>query len=405
MGAREEHSDKSASASKRWLGCPASVQAIIDANLPDETSEAAEKGTLAHSMCELKLRKIFIEPGMSTRTYNSRLKKIRENPLFEPEMERNTDIYVDLIKDIAYGYSGTPFVAVEQKVDYGNYASGGFGTSDCIVICGSVMHIVDYKNGKGVPVTAEDNPQMKLYALGALNAYGFLYPINTCVLHIVQPNLNSITEWPINAGDLVAWGIDTVKPISDAIDNGTAEFHQGEWCDKSFCPLAATCRHRMEENMKLMGDAVDPITGDIRVASTISNEEIGEILKKAQFLASWVKKLESYALSSIVSGKVIPGWKCVEGRSNRDFISVDRTMELLIENGFDRSLLYNETPIKLTELEKLLTKEDFNKYVQPGVHKPKGKPTLVPADDRRPEYVQISTEEAFGGVNQYKQEE
>lgn len=401
--AAEKHALLSASSSHKWLHCTPSAR--LEESMPDSTSEAAETGTLAHAICELKLTKLFTDKNMTTRTYNSRMKKLTSNPLYDTEMERNTDSYVEYIKNIAYGFPTAPMIVIERKVDYSKWAPEGFGTSDCILIHGTEMHVIDYKNGKGVPVSAEDNPQMKLYALGAYDAYCCIYPINKVICHIVQPNLDSFTSWETSIEELLKWG-EEIKPIAQMAFDGTGEYCQGEWCDKGFCRARAVCRKRMDDNMALMDNAVDPISGKPKLPPLITDDELGTILKKAQFLASWVKKLEDYALKTMVSGGSIPGWKLVEGRSNRVITDQQAAAEALINAEYEEAIIYKPKELlSLTELEKTVGKDDFKEYVQPFVMKPQGKPTLAPEDDKRPAMqLKPSAEEAFGGVNTYKEE-
>lgn len=398
-----EHALLSASAAHKWLRCPPSAR--LEAEKPDEASEYAARGTLAHAICELKLQKDFTEKGMSARMFNTRMNRLKKDPLYEPEMDRNTDVYVDFIKEIAFGFPAAPMVVVEKRVDYSRWAPEGFGTSDCILIFGKELHVIDYKNGKGVQVSAFDNPQMKLYALGALDAYGFIYPVETVHMHIVQPNLDNISSWQTSAAELLAWG-ESIRPIAQQAFEGNGEFCQGEWCDKCFCKLNATCRHRMEENMALLPDATDMITGKPKLPAEISNEDIGAILKKAMFLEDWVKKLKAYALEAVVEGKKIPGWKIIEGRSVRTIVDRDAAVVAMMKAGYDEAVIYKpREPVPLGELEKLLGKDDFSRIVGPYVDKPQGKPTLVPEDDRRPEMkLRPSAEDAFGGGNTYKEE-
>lgn len=398
-----EHALLSASSSHKWLHCPPSAR--LEAEKPDETSEYAEKGTLAHAICELKLQKDFVEKGMTTRTYNTRMNKLKKDPLYGAEMERNTDIYVDFIKSIAFNFPTSPMVVVEKKVDYSAWAPEGFGTSDCILISGNELHVIDYKNGKGVMVSAYDNPQMKLYALGALDAYGMLFPVEKVFLHIVQPNLDNISSWETTRAELLAWG-EEIKPVAQLAYEGRGEFCQGEWCDKCFCKLNATCRKRMEDNMAVMTDATESDTGKPKIAAEISVEEIGAILKRAMFLEDWVKNLKKHALKILVDGGIIPGWKIIEGRSNRKITDTDAAVEAMVSAGYDEAVLFKpREPIPLTELEKLLGKDDFSKIVGPYVEKPQGKPTLAPEDDKRPAMqLRPSVEEAFAGENEYKEE-
>lgn len=401
--AKEKHALLSASSSHKWLHCTPSAR--LEESLPDDTSEAAKMGTLAHALCELKLQKIFTDRNMSTKSYNSKLKKITSDELYDTDMDRNSDTYVDIIKEIAFAFPSTPLVAIEKKVDYSNWVPEGFGTSDCILIRGNEMHVVDYKNGTGVAVSAIDNPQMKLYALGAMQAYGYIFPIEKITLHIVQPNRSIHSEWTLSKDELLFWGDTYVRPISKIAFDGKGDFIQGEWCDSNFCRAKAICRKRMDENMSLMENAVDAVTQEVQLPPLISDEEVGKLLKKAQFLASWVKRLEGYALDKIVSGGVIPGWKIVEGRSNRTITDFDIVVDKLKEAGYEEAILYEKKPIALTALEKIIEKEDFKNCVQSLITKPPGKPTLAPEDDKRTAMqVRPTTEDAFGGNNTYKED-
>lgn len=284
---------------------------------------------------------------MTTRTYNSRLKKLKEDSLYQPEMDRFTDEYVEYVKEIAFSMPAAPTMMVEKRLDYSAYAPEGFGTGDCVMLQGTELHIVDFKYGKGVPVKAEGNPQLALYALGALAEYGFIYPVEKIVLHIVQPRISNIDRWETTVEEITAWG-GWVKERAELAYKGEGEFHEGTWCDSCFCKIAGTCRHRAEKHLQLMETAMgkDNLVTDY---STLSDEEIGAILKKAQFLASWVKKLESYAQNRLLEGGQIPGWKLVEGRSNRTFTDTEAAFGAIVEAGYDRALLYEEKPITLVK--------------------------------------------------------
>lgn len=396
-----EHALLSASSAHKWLNCTPSAR--LEDKLPDTAGVAAAEGTLAHSLCELKLTKIFTDQNMTTRTYNSRLKKLKEDSLYQPEMDRFTDEYVEYIKEIAFSMPAAPTMMVEKRLDYSAYAPEGFGTGDCVMLQGTELHIVDFKYGKGVPVKAEGNPQLALYALGALAEYGFIYPVEKIVLHIVQPRISNIDRWETTVEEITAWG-GWVKERAELAYKGEGEFHEGTWCDSCFCKIAGTCRHRAEKHLQLMETAMgkDNLVID---HSTLSDEEIGAILKKAQFLASWVKKLESYAQNRLLEGGQIPGWKLVEGRSNRTFTDTEAAFRAIVEAGYDRALLYEEKPITLTEAEKLVDKKVWDTVAASYVVKPQGKPTLVPADDKRPEYKpKTDAQSAFGGDNKYKEE-
>lgn len=374
----------------KWLNCPGS--ALLEANLPDTTSTYAAEGTLAHSLGELKLRKKF--EVMSQSTYTRRLNKLKKDPLYQTEMDGYTDEYVEYITEIAIGFDKTPFVAIEKQVSFEAYAPGGFGTSDCIVIGGNTMYVIDLKYGKGKPVSAEQNPQGMLYALGALNAYALFYPVETVVIAIVQPRLNNISEYQISREELEQWGMEVVKPAAEKILNQADEYHPGEWCDKGFCKARDRCRARCNQQTALedFKFALPPM---------LTNEEVGDILKRAQSLKSWVSQLEDYALKAVLDGKPIPGWKAVEGRRSRRFTDLDRAFDTLRENGIDDALLYERNPLTLAKVEKLLGKKTFDELVGGMVITDLGKPTLVTETDRREPYNTGAAKdfENLGGMN------
>jgi len=397
-----EHALLSASGSHKWLYCTPSAR--LEAALPDKAGEAAEEGTLAHAICELKLSKLFTDKNMPARTFNSRMNRLQKNERYSPEMDRFTDEYVDYVRELAFSMPATPFIAVEKRLDYSSWAPEGFGTGDCIMLQGTELHIIDFKYGKGVPVPAEGNPQLALYALGALGEFGIIYPIEKVVLHIIQPRLKGFTHWETTRKELLAWG-EWVKGRAELAYRGEGECVEGAYCDDCFCRISGTCRRRADNHLARMEDAVDPATGKIKEPATLSDEEVGAVLKKAQFLKKWVEKLERYALEKLVAGGSIPGWKLVEGRSNRAFSSREDAFAAITASGYDEELLYERKPLPLTEVEKLLDKETWQNVVAPFVVKPQGKPALAPADDKRPELkLKASAEEAFGGENQYKEE-
>lgn len=400
----KKHALLSASGAKKWMNCPASAR--LEEKLPDEESEYAAEGTLAHNICELKLMKLFTDKNMSDRTYKGRLNKLMKEPLYQREMDRYTNRYVDYVTGIAYGFPEAPTVAIEKQLDYSDWAPEGFGTGDCILIHGTQLHIIDFKYGKGVSVSAVENPQMMCYGLGALKEFGMIYPISTITLHIVQPRTANFSSWNISRQELTSWGENVLKPSAEKAFAGEGECVPGSWCDDGFCKLRATCRARADKNLAFMDTAVSQTGGVVmNLPPQLSNEEVGNILKEAQFLASWVKKLEAYAEKEIVAGKEIPGWKLVEGRSNRVITNQLQAFAALQSAGYPEALLYERVPLTLTKLEALITKEHKTQILDKYITKPQGKPTLAPADDKRPAMqLQITAQEAFGGANAYKED-
>ncbi|GIN37822.1 DUF2800 domain-containing protein [Heyndrickxia oleronia] len=366
------HALLSASASHRWLTCTPSVR--LEEQFPDSTSEYAEEGTLAHEIAELKLRKYFVEP-MSQSTFTRRLNKMKKHELFQDEMLRHTDTYLEYLQGLTIGFSYSPYVAVEKRLNYSSYAPEGFGTVDCLIIGGDTLYITDFKYGKGVKVDADNNPQMKLYALGAYVEYSFLYPIKNVHLAIIQPRLDSISEFTLSLDELLAWG-EEIKPLAQKAFNGEGEFVPGEHC--KFCKAKAQCRARAEQYTALEDfKSMKP--------PLISNGEVGQILEKAEHIESWVKALKEYALAECLKGNEIPNWKAVEGRTTRNYVDLDKAFSHLKENGIDEAILYDRVPLTVAKIEKELGKKEFKSLLEePGlIVKSAGKPTLAPASDKR----------------------
>lgn len=325
--APEKHALLSASSAHRWLVCTAAPR--FEENLPESTSEYAEEGRLAHAICELKVQKKFTI--MTTRTYNTRLNKLKKDPLYKDEMDKTSDLYIEHLVEQAMLYDHTPTVSAEVQVDFEEYVPEGFGTCDCIMIGGDTLSITDYKHGKGVPVSAVGNPQMRLYALGALKRYAPVFgnTIKKVRMTIDQPRIASEpTTDTITVEELLAWG-ESIKPIAQKAYMGLGEFVPGEHC--RFCRGKAQCRARANVNTALedfkdcipLGNSpamqADYDTTGFKPVNTLTDAEIGELLERGKFLVEWYKDLEDYATKALFDGKPIEGWKLVAGRSNRTF--------------------------------------------------------------------------------------
>lgn len=402
-GAGRAHAILSASGSKQWIHCPPSAR--LQEQFPQETSGAAEEGTLAHKICELKLRKLFLEPGMAEKEYKADMGRLKKESCYNPEMERYTDEYTDYVQKLAYGYPAAPYIAVEKRVDYSHVAPEGFGTADCILLYGTELHIVDFKYGKGIVVRAEGNSQMGLYALGAIKSYALIYPIETVYFHIIQPRVHNFSQWSTSVDDLTMWAESIVKPAAQLAYKGEGEFCQGTWCDDCFCSAAGTCRARARENMEVLQSQADPVTGRMNEDAVLTNEEIGRLLPFLFLAEPWIKKVKRAAISRLLAGEGIPGWKLVEGRSNRILTNPKAAYGALVKAGYKKAMFYEQVPLPLTEAEKLITKEEYDAILAPYIEKPQGAPTLAPEDDKRPIYVKSTPEADFGGENTYKEGE
>lgn len=389
----DKHAILSPSAAHRWLHCTPAPR--VEAEFPETTSEYAEEGRLAHSVCELAAKKKFTV--MNNRTYNSRLKKLKADPKWDDEMLSTAATYVEHLTEHAMRFEHAPYVALEVQVDITDYAPEAFGTCDCVMIGGDELIITDYKHGKGVPVSAQDNPQMLLYALGALKLYRPIYGdmIRRVSTYIDQPRLDSYDGASMTVEELLAWG-ESIKPKAAAAFMGTGEFAPGEWC--RFCRAKAKCRARANQNTALedfkdcipLGRSI-PMQAEydatgFKPSNCLTDEEIGALLVRAEGLVAWYDDLKEYALAACLNGKTIPGWKAVEGRSTRAWTDQDAALEALVAGGVEEAIIYDRVPKTLAQLEKVIGKQRFGELVGGMITKSPGKPALAAESDKRPAY-------------------
>ena len=389
-----KHALLSASSAHRWLACTAAPR--FEEQFPSGTSEYAEEGTVAHAVCELYAQKHFTT--MTKRKFNAELKKIATRPHYSDEMLKTAEAYVDYPNRKALAYPSAPYVTQEVEVDFSEYVPEGFGTCDCVMIGGDTLHITDYKHGKGVEVSAIDNPQMRLYALGALKMFAPVFGdgIKKVSMGICQPRIaEEESEECLTVEELRAWG-ESIKSTAEEAFNGPSTFCPGEHC--RFCKGKAQCRARADQNtafedfkdFAIEGKAAPELLSltpeqkaVIGLPPMLSDIEIADLLIRAEGLVQWYKDLQEYATQALLDGKNVPGWKVVAGKSNRTFTSVDEAFKKVTEAGYDETLLYERKPITLTSVEKLIGKSKFTKLLSSYVTKPLGKPTLVPESDKR----------------------
>ena len=397
------HALLSASSSKQWLNCPPSAR--LQEQFPNESSVYAEEGTFAHSVCEYKVKKYLHE----------RVKRPQSEEFYSEELEQSTDAYYEFVVSIIEEMKRAgcePLVMVEERVDYSHIAPSGFGTADMVIIGHDaegrgILHICDYKNGKGVFVDYNHNTQMMLYALGALNAYGYIYPIEIVRMSIIQPRLENIGTCEMTADELIAWG-ESIKDTAKMAYEGKGEQKAGDWC--RFCrakPVCKACRDEAlslcrEEFMDLDAgafsedaraspeedDMTAPYQPDTSVPTfkqpgLISISELAEILPTLNRISSWIESVFAFLSSEAIShGVPIPGYKVVEGRSKRVFTDTKAVVDTAIQNGYTD--LYKQQLITLTEFEKMMGKKRFAELLGDYVAKPPGKLALVPENDPRP---------------------
>lgn len=370
-----QHAILSASSASRWMTCPPSAR--LEQNFENKTSEFAAEGTLAHELGELNLRHNLGE--ITKRKLNSEIKNIEAHELYTADMPDYVDIYVNTcLEKVSEAKAKTKdaLFKIEQRLDFSEWVPEGFGTGDFVIIADGTMEICDLKYGKGVPVSAVSNKQMRLYALGAIEEFGFLYDIENVKMTIIQPRLDSISTDEITAAELLKWAEEFVKPTAELAFKGEGEFCAGEHC--GFCRAKSVCKARADKNLELA-------KYEFRTTETLSEKDIADILGKADELAKWVKDIQTYALDQALQGAAFEGWKLVEGRSNRKYTDVEKVAEILLKDGYLNSDIYKPKELQgLTNMEKLVGKKELNKLVGKFIEKPPGKPVLVTEDDKRP---------------------
>ena len=385
---KRDHALLSASGANRWLACPPSAK--LEEQFPDTTSDAAREGTLAHKLAELKVRNYFYTTDFGKRKLNAAVKKLQKEDLWQDEMMGYTDQYLDYIRVVAMADRIQGTAEIEKRVDFGRWAPGGFGTADCLLLKGNQLHVIDFKYGKGVPVSAEENPQMMLYALGARDMYGILYHFDEFHLHIIQPRIDNVSEWTCTEEELLEFGSYVKERSALAID-GAGEFCPGE-SQCRFCRARSRCAARAEHNVKL---AFSPDLG--KKPPLISNGQMGEYLRLGVGVAKWLSELKDCALAECLAGNEVPGWKAVEGRSTREWTDMDAAFEVLEKSGVTpEEMLWERKPLTLAQVEKMVGKRDFQDAVGSYVAVRRGKPALVQeADSREAITNKITAEEAF----------
>ena len=360
-----KHALLSASSSHRWLNCPPSAR-LCEA-YEDKGSGYAAEGTDAHTLCEYKLKTAL---GIKAKDPTANL------TYYSEEMEDCANGYAAYILELVETAKQTcadPVVLIEQRLDFSKYVEEGFGTGDCVVIADGTLHIVDYKHGQGVLVEAEDNPQMKLYALGALELFDGIYDIYRVAMTIYQPRRDNVSTHTVFKESLYQWADEILKPAAQLAYAGGGNYNCGEWCQ--FCKAKHECRKRAERNLELARH-------EFSLPPLLEDDEIEAILGKVDELVSWASNIKDYALRAALSGKRWDGWKLVEGRSNRRYIDETAVAQTVEGAGYNP---YEQKVMGITAMEKTLGKGRFSELLGSLVEKPAGKPTLVPASDKRPE--------------------
>ncbi|OIJ17077.1 hypothetical protein BKP37_00620 [Anaerobacillus alkalilacustris] len=371
------HALLSASGASRWLSCPPSAR--LEESVPESRSEYAEEGTVAHELSEVYLRRrILICDSKERQRLDRELKKIKKNEFYNAEMENAVQEYVEVVSERfmeAKARSVDAIALLEERLDFSEWVPEGYGTGDVVLIADGVMEIIDLKYGKGVPVSAEGNSQMKLYGLGAWSAYNFLYNITEVRMTIIQPRLDSVSTASMLVEDLLEWAETKVKPLAKQAFDGEGEFKAGEHC--RWCKVKGNCRARADANMEALAyEFQDP--------ALLTSDEVGSILFITEQLKAWAKDVEEYAHNQALKGNLIPQWKLVEGRSNRTITDKEEAIKIFEAEQLEpKKFLKPQELLGISALEKNIGKKEFNKMLGKLILKPPGKPVLVPETDTR----------------------
>lgn len=368
-----KHALLSPSAAHRWINCTAAPR--LEAGVTDKGSDYAAEGTLAHAYCAYKLKEFL---GMPT---DSEAKEIAElNDRYHTgEMDEYTDTYKTIVLEkfnVARAKTKDALLLIETRLDFSEYVPDAFGTADAIIIADGTMEVIDFKYGKGVKVSAVDNPQMKIYALGAYEKFSFEYKIGTVRMTIIQPRIENLSVSELSVSELMAWTDGVLTPKAQQAYKGDGPQVPGDWCQ--FCKVKSNCRALTQKCIDVATNNPDP--------KLISPDELAtDVLPILATVKTWLAGVEDYALQQALSGVQLPGWKVVEGRSVRKITDQDGAALALNKAGYKTTEIYKPQELRtITDLEKLTGKKQFAAICGDYIEKPQGKPTLAPESDKRP---------------------
>lgn len=367
MGA---HALLSPSAAHRWMNCTAAPR--LEINVEDAGSDYAAEGTLAHAYCALKLKKYL---GLPTADEEKEIEALSQ--YHTGEMDEYTDTYVSIVLEkfnAARAHTKDAQLLVETRLDFSKHIPDAFGTADAIIIADGTIDEIDFKYGKGVKVSAFQNPQTMIYGLGAYEKFDFEYDIRRVRMTIIQPRIDNLSEYEVATEELLSWAIKDLEPKAKEAYSGKGKQQPGDWCQ--FCKVKHTCR-------ALVNLCKETAQNNAQLLST--DELAKDVLPMLPIIKTWLAGVEDYALQQALSGVSLPGWKLVEGRSNRKIVNVEGAATALINAGYAKTAIYKPQELcTITELEKMVGKKQFAALCADFIEKPKGKPTLAEESDKRP---------------------
>lgn len=369
-----KHALLSASGASRWLNCTPSAR--LEENEAESKSPFAEEGTLAHEFGDLELK--FNQKHITEAAYMKERARLEKNKFYSKDMDDEVDKYVSYVLEqfeVAKREHNGATLIIEEKVDLTEYIEDGFGTCDANVIADVALEVIDLKYGKGIKVYADDNSQLKLYALGALRIYDLAYDIQKLKLTIFQPRLDHYSSWEISADELRSWGETKVKPKAELAYKGEGLQKAGEHC--RWCKVKAKCSTLASHNIKLAKH-------EFKSPHLLTDTQLLIVYKQINTLVDWANAVSTHFLKEAIEGKKWPGYKLVAGRSNRKWIDESKVKDKLKEEGYEEEKYLNTKLKGIGDIEKLVSKKSFPDVLGALVEKPAGKPTLTDESDKRP---------------------
>lgn len=367
-----KHAKLSPSAASRWLEC--TMAPTVEANFPETYSTYAAEGTFAHLMAELETA--YALSMITEAQYNVRKARGMKNEFYNEELQDHALEYAAYVKEkVADLADQAAHVELEAKLDLTQWIPEGYGTADCIIMADDVLHVIDFKYGKGVKVEAEGNRQMMIYALGALAYMQTVYDVEKVIMVIIQPRLGGVSEAEIAASDLLSWGEEFLAPTAQIAFEGTGEYCPGENTCK-FCRAAGSCKARADYFVSLFDEA--------STSGLLTPEQTAVYLARAQGMTDWLKAMEDTVFSALMSGKSIEGFKLVEGRSVRKYTDEEEIAKRLKAKKYKAADIFEKKLLGISKMEKLVGKKKLAEIIGDLIVKPKGAPTLAPENDKRP---------------------
>lgn len=384
MSSPAKHVLLSPSSSHRWLHCTPS--ALLESTEPSTYSPYAEEGTEAHSLAEIKLSYMlgYIDDNLYTTKFEDfRLKSKFYNAEFNEHVNKYCQEVMTIVKEDYKGLNVK--VYLEEYVVFDDIVPEGGGTSDIVIVGSNFIHIIDLKFGKGVLVSAIDNPQLRLYALGAVRKHLRECSCTEVKMTIIQPRLDDITTDFMSIKSLNDWAINYVKPRAELAIAGKGELVPGDHC--KFCKRRGKCKSLSDNQLAIAQAEFDDVVvnNNILEPKDMPPEILSRILLIAPKFIDWFKDVEKYALSALINGDLkIPNYKLVEGRSIRMISDQDAVREKLKTAGFkEEDYMKPSELLGITTLEKNVGKKLFNTLCDSFIIKPKGKPTIAHISDKR----------------------